>query len=293
MKRTVLLLVIVATLSGVATAQTTSYFPQIADGSFTGAFFTTTIFVANPAESGSINVTFTFTKSDGDPFNIAFVDEDGQSVGSGNTLTIAALAAGQSRKVISTAASPIAIGYATITSDGSVSTSAIYSQFSGIPGSGTLFSEAAVTPTDTSLSQAIFIDESGTFRTALALANPSIAATTVTLSLLNIEAQQVLTTPVPLLANNHFGRFVDEIFAPTSIDGHVGTLQIVSDAALASVALRFAGDLFTSIPPFSLASLSLPINAWSRPVDTWLESRPWLSPLASFARLIGSLRPLG
>ncbi len=294
MKRAILFLVIVATLSGVATAQTTSYFPEIADGTFSGAFFTTTIFVANAAESGSINVTFTFTSSAGTPFNIAFVDEDGQPVGSGNMVTIAALAAGQSRKLISTAASPIVVGFATITSDGPVTTSAVFSQFSGVPGTGTLVSEAAVTPAETALSQAIFVDESTGFRTALAYANPSqVATATVNLNLLNTEALQVLTTSVMLAANRHTARFVDEIFAPNSVAGHVGTLQIVSDTGLATVALRFAGDLFTSVPPFPLVALSLPIHAWSQPVDTWLASRPWLSPLASFARLIGSLQPSG
>ena len=296
MKRAILFLVIVATLSGVATAQTTSYFPRVANGVFGDIFFTTTIFVANPAESGTIDVTFTFTQGNGSPLNVSFVDEDGQPVGAGNMVPIAALAAGQSRKLVSTGEGSLldGLGFATISSSGSVSTSAVYSQFSGVPGSGTLFSEAAVTPAEPVLSQAIFMDETGNFRTSLAYANPSqVATATVSLNLLNTQALQVLTTTISVDPLNGAGRFVDEFFAPSSIDGHVGTLQIVSDTGLVTVALRFAGNLFTSIPPFPLAALSLPIHAWSQPVDTWLASRPWLSPLASFARLIGSLQPSG
>ena len=173
MKRAALLLVLIVAMSGVATAQTTFYFPQIADGTFAGGFFKTTIFVVNSASSGSSNVTMTFTTSTGDPFNVSFVDSDDQPVGSGNVVTIAGLAGGQSRKLISTAATPLTVGFATVTADASIVANAVFSQFSGTPAQGTLLSEAAVTSASAVSNQAIFVDESGNFRTALAYANPS------------------------------------------------------------------------------------------------------------------------
>ena len=284
------------------TTQTTSYFPQVADGTFTGGFFKTTIFIANSASSGSSDVTVTFTTSSGDPFNISFVDSANQPVGSGNVVNIAGLAAGQSRKLISTAATPLAVGFATVQSEPDIVASAVFSQFSGTPQQGTLLSEAAVTSASALSSQAIFVDESGDFRTALAYANPSAttpASITFNLRSLNTGSAPILTTTTTLPANNHKSIYVDELFAtggqttPLAV-GHVGTMEVLSDTPLAVVSLRFEGSLFTSVPPFSLASLILPIESWIRPVRRWAHQHPWLSPLVSLARILQGLQfPLG
>ncbi len=299
MKRAALLLVLIVAMSGVATAQTTFYFPQIADGTFAGGFFKTTIFVANSASSGSGDVTMTFTTSAGDPFNVSFVDSNNQPVGSGNVVTIAGLAGGQSRKLISTAATALTVGFATVTADSSIVANAVFSQFSGTPQQGTLLSEAAVTSASAALNQAIFVDESGSFRTALAYANPSSttpANITFNLQSLNAGGVPVLTTTRPALAaSNHTSLFIDQLFATGGQTdqlavGHVGTMEIRSDTPLAVVALRFEGLIFTSIPPFTLASLILPIESWMRPIESWVHQRPWLSPLASLARILGGLQ---
>ena len=288
--------------NGNGSAQTTFYFPQIADGTLAGGFFKTTIFVVNPASSGSANVTMTFTTSAGDPFNVSFVDSNNQPVGSGNVVTVAALAGGQSRKLISTAATPLTVGFATVTADAQIVASAVFSQFSGTPAQATLLSEAAVTSANTALNHAIFVDESGNFRTALAYANPSAtvpANVTFNLMSLDTDSVPVLTTaPTALPANNHTSIFVDELFAtdgqtnPLAV-GHVGTMQVISDTPLALVSLRFEGSVFTSVPPFNLASLILGLETWARPVEAWAERGPWLSPLASLARLLGTLRANG
>jgi len=64
-----------------------------------------------------------------------------------------------------------------------------------------------------------------------------------------------------------------------------GTMQIISDSPLAAVALRFDPSFtkFTTLPAVTLASL---IN----PAVEWLQERPWLTPLTSIARLLGSLQ---
>ena len=72
-------------------AQTTVYFPQTVDGAFGESFFTITIFVSNPASSGSSSVTITFTTTSGEAFDLPVVDTTGQQVNSGNTITIANL----------------------------------------------------------------------------------------------------------------------------------------------------------------------------------------------------------
>ena len=262
-----------------ATTTTTSetfYFPQIADGTFTGAFFTTTIFVSNPASSGSANITITFTNSAGDPFNLSFIDSNSQPIGSGNVVTISSLAGGQSRKIVSTAASAIAVGYATVTSDAPITATAVFSQFLGTPGSGTLLSEAAVTSSATATDQDIFIDESFGFRTGLAVANPSLtspASLTFSLHRLDTDGTPVLTTTRSLNEGQHTSLFVDELFAndPLAV-GLVGTMRIQSDTPVAIVALRFLGSLFTSVP-FSSASLGLPLDRASIRAWNWLNHR--------------------
>lgn len=300
MKRSFLLVVLVFMLPGVLSAQTTFYFPQIADGTFGGGFFKTTIFLANPASTGSVDITITFTTSAGGPFNVSFIDTDGQSVGSDNVIAISSLAAGQSRKLVSTAATPIAVGFATVTATAPIAATAIFSSFSGSPENGTLLSEAAVTASNTGMSQAIFVDENG-FRTALAYANPSTttpANLTFNLHGINTGGVPGLTTTIPsVAAMNHASLFVFELFRTDGMTyplavGHVGTMQIQSDIPVAIVSLRFVENLttFTTVPPFSLASLILPIESWARPLESWMAARPWLSPLASLGRILGALR---
>ena len=237
---------------------------------------TTTIFVSNPASSGSANITITFTNSAGDPFNLSFIDSNSQPIGSGNVVTISSLAGGQSRKIVSTAASAIAVGYATVTSNAPITATAVFSQFLGTPGSGTLLSEAAVTSSATATDQDIFVDESSGFRTGLAVANPSLtspASLTFSLHSLDTTGTPVLTTTRSLNAGRHTSLFVDELFAndPLAV-GLVGTMRIQSDTPVAIVALRFLGSLFTSVP-FSSASLGLPLDRASIRAWNWLNHR--------------------
>lgn len=281
-------------LQAVGTAQTTFYFPQIADGTFGGGFFTTTIFVTNPASAGSANVTLTFTTSAGGPFNVAFVDSNSQPAGAGNVISLTSLAAGQSRKLVSTAGAPLGVGFATVTSDAPVTATAVFSQLSGVPGQGTLIAEAAVTSANAATSQGIFVDQSGGNRTAMAFANVSPttpANLTFTLHGINTTGVPVLTTTRPPLgAVSHTSIFVDELFSADGtsattnplVIGHVGTLNVTSSVPVALVSLRFNGLLFTSVPPFSLAALISPIEGW-------LGSASWPAPLAAFGRVLSVL----
>ena len=253
----------------------TSYFPQIADGTFGGGFFKTTLFVTNPASEGTADITITFTGRTGGAFNVSFIDSAGQPAGSGNVVSISGLGAGETRKLTSTAAAGLAVGYATLTADADVEATAVFSQFSGTVEQGTLLSEAAVTLSDPSADQRIFVDESSGFRTALAYANPSSTAeANLTFSLhdTNTGGVPVVTKaldPVPTL--NQSSLFVDELFSTAGVtdplvEGIVGTLRIESDTPVAVVSLRFLGDLFTSVPPFSAASLVFPEKYFAAPI---------------------------
>src|SRR5688572_21396031 len=117
MKRALLLASLILATAFPSFAQTTFYYPQVADGVLGGIVWRTTIFITNPAASGTGLATgsITFTKSDGTTFNLSFVNESGQPMGSGNTIGFQ-IAGGQTRKFISTGGQAYQGGYATVTS---------------------------------------------------------------------------------------------------------------------------------------------------------------------------------
>src|SRR3954465_8598866 len=105
MKRFSLIVFWVLTAAVLASAQTTGYFPQIADGVQGGGItWKTTIYVTNPAASGNspASVSITFSASNGAPVVISFVDSAGAPAGTGSlSFTISG---GQTRKFVSTGA---------------------------------------------------------------------------------------------------------------------------------------------------------------------------------------------
>ena len=221
------------------------YFPQIADG----GQFSTTMFLTNPASSGTATITIGFTRSDGTPLDVSFVDSNGQSFNGSISLQ---LAGGTSRRLVSTATpETVQTGFATISSDVPIVGSAVFSQFSGAPATSTLLAEAGVTSASTGTSQAIFVDETAPFQTAVAYANPGQTDAAVTFDLLDPEGQTIRTTARTLAAGTHQALFVFQLFENLP-GGHIGTLRVTSSVPVSIVSLRFAGSLFTSVPPFGL-----------------------------------------
>jgi hypothetical protein len=263
-----------------ASAQTTFYFPQIADG---GAF-STTIFITNPSSSPTpANVTITLTASNGLPMsNVTLVD----NLGAAHTGTVSLqLPGGRSQRLVSTAASPTTlVGFATVTSDLPVTGSAVFSQFNA----SVLLGEAGVGASPAGTSQAIFVDETPPFTTALAYANPSeTAAANVNFNLLDSSGATVQSTARVLMPRNHSSLFVNQLFTGAPVVNHVGTMQVLSDQPLAIVSLRFAGTLFTSVPPFALAGIVSPMVS---PLQAWMRARVLPAPLAAFSRVLAVLR---
>jgi hypothetical protein len=246
----------VETVSAVTVPSLTEvfYFPQIADG----GVFTTTIFLTNPgASTTTANVEINFTSSAGSALDIGFTDSTGQPFS--GTISFQ-LAGGQSKKLVSngTGAS-IQVGFAKVASDIAVSDTAIFSQFDGAPATAPLLAEAGVGQASLSTSQAIFLDESSPFETALAYAFPTSGtdSATLTFRLLDTAGNPVtgLTSQSVLAPNTHESKFVWQLFGFSSSDDlgdQVGRLEVTSDIAVALVSLRFAGSLFTSVPPFTI-----------------------------------------
>ena len=268
-----------------ATAQTTFYFPQIADGVQGGGIsWKTTIFLTNPAAAGSgaVSGSVVFTNANGLPLQISFVNESNQPVSSGNTVPFQ-IAGLQTRKFVSTAAGLLdnGVGFATVTANGVVSGTAVFSLY----GPGGLISEAGVPAVLTATRQAVVVDTTQGFNTGVAFANPGISAPPTTLKLINVEGAEVMSTATSGTPTFHTAKFVDTMFLPLVPPPMVGTLQISSSVPLAVVGLRFAptGGVFTTVPTVTLASII-------QPALQWLQQKPWLSPFSSLARLLAGVQ---
>lgn len=290
MKRTLWTLVWILTATMICSAQTTFYYPHVANGVLGGNIWKTTIFLTNPASTGTASGTITFTRDNatleaaGSPFTtIAFTDQDGAPAGSGGVITFS-IPGGQTRKYTSSGTGVYAGGFAVVsTTDGTVSGTAIFSEFDL---ANRLIAEAGVPAVAAVPNQAIFVDTVGGFNIGVAFANPGTASATVNLSLLNSAAAAVATTAQVLGPGNHSASFTSQIFpaAPQL----AGTMQLKSSGPLAAIALRFdpSFSVFTTLPPVTLASLITP-------AVKWFEQRPWFTPLASVARLLGAFQLRG
>jgi hypothetical protein len=287
MKRVAWITFLILTAVSVCSGQTTFYYPHVANGVLGGGVWKTTILLTNPAASGAASGTITLTKDNsasataGSPFSeIAFVDQDGAPAANGGIITFS-IPGGQTRKYTSTGAGPYLGGFATVaTTTGTVSGTAIFSQFDG---GGRLIAEAGVPSASAVPNQAIFVDTIGGYNIGVAYANPGAAGANITLSLLNSSAASVATTTQVLGPGNHASSFTFQMF-PGSPQ-IAGTMQVRSSAPLAAVAIRFDPSLtvFTTLPPVTLASLV-------SPAVKWLEQRPWFAPLTSVARLLAAFQ---
>ncbi len=285
MKRVFLTLVLILTATIVCSAQTTFYYPHVANGVLGNTVWKTTIFLTNPASSGTASGTVAFTKDNatagaaGSDFPIAFVDESGAS--STGTITFS-IPGGAARKYTSTGAGAYAGGFATVSASSPVNGTAIFSEFDS---AGRLIAEAGVPAVSAVPRQVIFVDTQGGYNIGVAYANPGTASASVTLSLLNSSAATVASTAAALGPGNHRAAFTSEMFPGSG--ALVGTLRIESSTAapLAAIALRFDPTfaVFTTLPPVTIAAL---LN----PAVEWLQQRPWLTPLTSLAKLLGGLQ---
>jgi hypothetical protein len=288
MKRLIVVACWVLTFAIVASAQTTFYFPHLANGVLNGStVWKTTIFLTNPAAAGGATAsgTISFNQDNsnlagaGSPFAITFVDESG-TITTG-TITFS-IPAGGSKKYVSAGTGSYSPGFATVsTTAGTVNGTSLFSEFTT---EGQLIGEAGVPQAAAFTRQAIFVDTIGGYNIGVGYANPGAAAANVTFSLISTGGALVASTSQLFGPGNHAAGFTSQFFTP-SPPQMAGTMQVVSDAPLATIALRFDPNfaLFTTLPPVSISSL---IN----PAFRWMEERRWLAPLTSVARLLGAFQ---
>jgi hypothetical protein len=286
MKRVCLIAFWILSATLICSAQTTFYYPHVADGVLGGNIWKTTIFLTNPA-AATASGTITFRRDTatlsaaGSIFStISFIDQDGAPAGNGGTITFS-IPAGQTRKYTSAGGATYGGGFATVTTTvGTVSGTAIFSNYDL---AGRLIAEAGVPAASAVANQAVFVDTVGGYNIGVAYANPGAAAANVTLSLLNSSAVEVATTPQILGPGNHAAAFTFQMF-PNATQ-LAGTMRLQSSTPLAAIALRFdpSFSVFTTLPPISIASIV-------QPALKWMEEKPWYRPVASVAKLLGALR---
>jgi hypothetical protein len=286
MKRFLFILVLILAATVVASAQTTFYYPHVVDGPQGPVVWKTTILLTNPASSGTVSGTITFTSDNpntaaaGSPMNLSMTDETGAGA-TGSVFTFS-IAPGGTRRLISSGTGAFAQGFATVSADGPVSGTAIFSEFDS---ANNLIGEAGVPAVNAVTRQTIFVDTIGNYKICVAYANPGQGTATVSLNLLNSSGVSVIPTAATqsLGPGNHTAGFTFQMFP--QVGPMAGTMQITSNSPLAAIALRFDPPLakFTTLPPVTLASL---IN----PAIEWLQQREWLTPLTSIARLLGALQ---
>jgi len=130
--------------------------------------------------------------------------------------------------------------------------------------SGILVSQAGVGGVEPFRSGRIFVDEAGTF-TGIALANPSSATASTTLTLRDPAGHELLRSPLSLPPHQHIAIYVAQLFPGLPRD-FTGSLTFESDQNLAAITLResrnaYNEPLYTTLPVLNLSSppSSLPL----------------------------------
>ena len=232
-------------------AQQTVYFPQIANGMENGTLthWHTTIFINNQGMS-TASGTISLMNSDGTPMAAAFVDENENGAAHNGQITFQ-LGPGQNHKYTSTATNPLQVGYGVMTTNGEVAANVIFSHYSNA-GTEFLMAEAGLPATTPMTRQAIFSDTQFGFNPGIAVVNPTASAQSITFQLVNNDGQVVMSATQTLGPNQHFAKFLSQIFP--SLPAMAGRLQFFGSGPLAAVALRFDShyNLFTTLFPFQV-----------------------------------------
>ena len=229
--------------------QSTLYFPQIADGAQGGGInwisclgLTNTASPGAPAATGSI----TFTQDNGSPWSLALIDETSQPVGTGSTISFQ-LAGAETRFYCTTGVSPVATGFATVTSGPTVTGGAAFLEFAD--NGNTAAGSAGVLAASPLTQQMIFVARGE--QTAVAIANHGTSTATITFQLLDKNGAVVLPSVTrTLAAKNHSALFANQLF-PNIPARFFGTLRITSSIPLVATSLIFDSQFYT-VPVFSL-----------------------------------------
>ncbi len=212
------------------------YFPQIGDGAAGGLTLVTEVIFVNRGEDTT--VVLEFFGSDGNPVEPDLVD-----LGRASRFEIPLLrGASASLQTSGTgdAEGRVIAGYARVTTGPGVGGSAVFTTID--PASGTTLSQAGVGAAGLLNGFSIFVDQSGSNNTGLAIARPlqngaqpAGVDANLTLILYDSAFNEVERTNVVLGPGRHLARFVSQLFE-NSVER--GSLSATSDQPITVVTLR-------------------------------------------------------
>jgi hypothetical protein len=227
--------------------------PQIANGiQSDGIVWASNIAITNTAAVGSATASgvMTFTQDNGAPFNINFVDEQKNPVGSGNTIPFN-VAGGQTKFFFSTAAGTLKVGFASIDSNLPIAVGGTFMEYGS--GGTPLIAKAGVASAQPLTAQTMFAIKTSHSTTAVAVANASDSTASVIFQLLDTNGASAFPIVYKTLpAKNHTAFYIGNLF-PGIPTNFFGTLSIISDIPLVTTALEFENTgQFATSPVFPL-----------------------------------------
>ncbi len=239
-----------------ASAQTTTYLPQVTNGDYGSGSYRTTFVLFNNTNN-TVTADLYLTDDQGNPLRLNIT-----GYGTGSTFNFS-LPAGSSKLLQTDGKGSVAVGAATITSSAAIGVSAIFSIYDG---AGKYLTEAGVGNSDPQTTFILPVDTTGSFNTGLALYNPNNSAASVTMTLRDTNGQTVGTpTLVQLAGGSHIARFVAgnaQLFP--SIGAFQGTLLVQCSTPVAAMGLRQYLSLstlsFTSLPVVPSSSTKTALN---------------------------------
>jgi hypothetical protein len=226
--RLVFLVVLSFLAASAALAQGDSYLPQVANGQAGGFMLRTTFVLLNPT-SGPVGVEIALTRGDNEEMTVVIPDLGPQA---SDSFSIS-LQQGETRFLQTDGLGDLAVGAARVTTSGPAEVSAL---FTISDTAGRFITEAGVGTSQPMTRFVIPVDVSGPFNTGLAVFNPNLSGTPVTLSLVDTSGTAAESREETLKGGEHRALFISELFPRVS--SFRGTLVVSSDRSIAAVALR-------------------------------------------------------
>jgi len=218
-------------------------FPQVADGTFPGGSFMSSLIFVNRTEA-AITGRVSFAESDGTPMALRLMDG---RTGSEFTFTVPG---GGSIFMQTDGSAPLAVGYARLTASGPLGGTILFSQRDG---AGRVLLEAGVGAAAAGTRFSIpLLYTSGKANTGVAFANTSGQPVELRLILRDKAGEEIDNATVRLGIGEHIPKFATELF--DSFSGRsdfAGLLDVLADHPVSAVALKLQGLILTTFPVVS------------------------------------------
>jgi len=227
-------------------------FPQVANGTFPGGSFLSSLVVVNRT-AATVSASVHFYKSNGSAFSVRLRDA---RTGSQFPLTVPE---GGSALLQTDGSGELGVGYARLTATGPIGGTILFSQ---LDSSGRCLVEAGVgaSPAGTRFVIPVLYRK-GTSNTGVAFANISSLATDIALTLRDKAGEAADTASVHLASGEHLPKFANELFSALSgRDDFAGILEVASANPVSAVALKMQGAILTTFPVISPLYVPASVN---------------------------------